>query len=276
MLMPYQNNRTPLTSRYTLFYSLRVIQRRFFRWIRWLFGSEKYAKEKQKSKLEFRCFKHSSKLIKPLEGIEMTWQINKITNLKLAIEKINGIIIQPGETFSFCKLVGRPTAAKGYLEGMELAAGEARAGIGGGICQISNLIHWLTLHSPLIIKERSNHSFDPFPDVERILPFGSGAAIFYNFIDLMLFNPTSMCFQINLWLTDKLLEGEIRCNEKINVKYHIYEKNHQFLEFKNQHYRQNEIWRDIILKETENDILRSELIYKNFARLKYKINLTSQ
>lgn len=47
---------------------------------------------------------------------------------------------------------------------MEVSFGEARSGIGGGICQLSNLIHWMAIHSPLVVVERSNHSFDPFPN----------------------------------------------------------------------------------------------------------------
>jgi vancomycin resistance protein VanW len=42
----------------------------------------------------------------------------------------------------------------------------------------------MAIHSPLVVVERSNHSFDPFPDDGRGLPFGSGAEIFYNYIDL--------------------------------------------------------------------------------------------
>jgi vancomycin resistance protein VanW len=81
---------------------------------------------------------------------------------------------------------------------MELSFGEARSGIGGGICQLSNLIHWMAIHSPLVVVERSNHSFDPFPDEGRVLPFGSGAAIFYNYVDLVLHNPTDRSFQLKL------------------------------------------------------------------------------
>ncbi|MCD7898377.1 MAG: VanW family protein [Bacteroides sp.] len=44
-------------------------------------------------------------------------QINKITNLKIAAGHLNSILIKPGETFSFCKLVGLPTRRKGYLYG---------------------------------------------------------------------------------------------------------------------------------------------------------------
>ncbi len=44
----------------------------------------------------------------------------------------------------------------------------------GGICQLSNLIHWMVLHSPLQVVERANHSFDPFPDEGRVLPLVLG------------------------------------------------------------------------------------------------------
>lgn len=92
---------------------------------------------------------------------DLALQHNKVINLKLAVAAIDGLIIAPGEHFSFCCLVGRPTRKRGYVEGMELSFGEARRGIGGGICQLSNLIHRMAIHSPLFVVERSNHSFDP-------------------------------------------------------------------------------------------------------------------
>ena len=82
----------------------------------------------------------------------MQLQYNKITNLKIAAKEISGIVIKPGETFSFCKLVGLPTKKKGYLMGMELSFGKARPGIGGGICQIANLLNWLVLSMKTAIK----------------------------------------------------------------------------------------------------------------------------
>jgi VanW like protein len=66
---------------------------------------------------------------------------------------------------------------KGYVDGMLLDNGEATAGVGGGICQLANLLHWMVLHSPLVITERSEHSFDPFPDNGRVLPWGVGCTI---------------------------------------------------------------------------------------------------
>lgn len=117
--------------------------------------------------------------------------------------------------------MGQPTATKGYVEGMELSFGKAQQGVGGGLCQISNLIHWMALHSPLQIIERANHSFDPFPDKGRTLPFGSGAALFYNYIDLVLFNSTPHTYQLTIKVADHQLEGEILSDTVSTVKYHI-------------------------------------------------------
>jgi vancomycin resistance protein VanW len=151
---------------------------------------------------------------------------------------------------------------------MELSFGKARPGIGGGICQIANLLNWLVLHSPLTIVEKSQHSFDPFPDEGRVLPFGSGAAIFYNYIDYQFTNNTDKTFQINIWFTETNIEGELRCNEEMEFSYHIFEKNHQFIKKENEFFRQNEIWRNVISKKTGN-IVSTELMVKNFARVTY-------
>ena len=167
-----------------ILYFLAIWTRRIKRRLEWLLDNKKYANNKRLDhKLEFRIKKHQSVLLKKLGENNEQLQLNKVTNLKIAAAKISGIIIKPDETFSYCKLVGLPTKAKGYLMGMELSFGEAKAGIGGGICQISNLIHWLVIHSALTVTERHHHSFDLFPDDGRVLPFGSGATVFYNYLD---------------------------------------------------------------------------------------------
>jgi len=258
-----------LSQRHPFLYFLAVNARRMKRQLEWVFDGKKYAKTKANDKLNFRVKKHQSVLLKKLGDNNEQLQINKVTNLKIASAKINGIIIKPGETFSFCKLVGLPTKKKGYLLGMELSFGEAKAGIGGGICQISNLIHWLVIHSSLTVIERYHHSFDPFPDDGRVLPFGSGATVFYNYLDYQFTNNTEHTFQINLWFTDKCLEGELRIDTELNYAYHVSEKEHQFLKIGNQFHRKNEIWRDKILKFEGGKVVATELIMKNFARVTY-------
>lgn len=235
----------------------------------WYFDSNKYASTLADEKLPFRIKKHQSVLLKKLGDTDMQLQINKVTNLKIAAKNISGILIKPGETFSFCKLVGLPAKHKGYLTGMELSFGKAKAGVGGGICQISNLIHWLVMHSPLTITERHHHSFDPFPDDGRVLPFGSGATVFYNYLDYQFTNNTELTFQINLWFTEKCLEGELRIDTELDYAYHVFEKEHRFLKMNGQFYRRNEIWRNKILKFQSGKVTGTELLTKNFARVAY-------
>ena len=258
-----------LSQRHPYLYFLAVWARRFLRYSKWFFGNKKYSSKRDTAKLPFRIKKHQSVLLKKLGESDMQLQINKVTNLKIAVKNIDGVLICPGETFSFCKLVGRPSKNKGYLPGMELSFGEARAGIGGGICQISNLIHWLVLHSPLSVTERYHHSFDPFPDDGRVLPFGSGATVFYNYLDYQFTNNTDHTFQINLWFSEKCLEGELRISSELEYSYHVFEKEHQFLKIDGYFYRKNEIWREKLLKFEGGRVVDTELITKNFARVTY-------
>lgn len=258
-----------LSQRHSILYFLAVWYRRIIRYKHWYFSSTKFAKVQDLNKLAYRVKKHQSVLIRKLGDSDVQLQLNKVENLKIAIKKLDGIIIRPGEVFSFCKLVGLPAKYKGYLPGMELCFGEARPGIGGGLCQIANLLNWLIIHSPLTVIERHHHSFDPFPDDGRVLPFGSGATIFYNYGDFQIKNNTSYTFQINLWITDKCLEGELRINEKLDFGYHVFEKNHKFLKVESEYYRKNEIWRNKIAKFEGGRILDTELVTKNFALVKY-------
>ena len=210
-------------------YFISIWEKRIRRRISWRFDGKTYAKTRSEEKLPFRVKKHQSKLLRKLGDADMHLQHNKIDNLKIVVDCISGLLIKPGETFSFCQTVGLPTRKRGFKEGIELSFGKARPGIGGGICQSTNLMHWLALHSPLSITERHHHSIDPFPDDNRVLPWASGAAVFYNYIDFQLTNTTPWTFQLNLWLTDKLLEGELRVSEELDFAYHVIEKNHQFL-----------------------------------------------
>jgi vancomycin resistance protein VanW len=125
------------------------------------------------------------------------------------------------------------------------------------------------LHSPLTVTERHHHSFDPFPDEGRVLPFGSGATIFYNYLDYQFTNNTKDTYQINLWFSEKCLEGELRIDKELDIAYHVIEKEHKFLKIDNVFYRKNEIWREKILKFQGGKVIDEELITKNFARVTY-------
>ena len=167
--------RKRLSEIHPIFYHTRIKQKRLFRQMADLSKLTKFASEQIAEQLPFTCKRHQSLLRRRLGNSDPQLQENKITNLKIACPTIDGILIKPKQTFSFWRQLGEATAEKGYAEGMQLSRGEVVRGVGGGLCQLANLLYWMSLHTPLEIVERHHHSFDPFPDENRTLPFGSGA-----------------------------------------------------------------------------------------------------
>jgi len=252
------------------FYHARIAQLRFSRTLRDWFSDTLFSRKRQAAQLPYICKKHQSLLRRRLGSTDPQLQENKIVNLKLATAQLDGIVIHPGETFSFWKLVGKTTAKKGYIEGLLLSQGEVVTGVGGGICQLANLLFWMALHTPLQVVERHHHQFDPFPDNQRVLPFGSGASVFYNYVDLRFTNPTDRAFQIRVWVTDKHLKGGIFTDQEWHLSYHIEERNHSFLHMDGKNYRRNEIWRIAIDKRTGNK-RSEECMIRNFSEVKYSM-----
>jgi len=194
------------------------------RYFLWCSPNFRWAKVEFRKKLPFCYAFHATPLIRHLSEEEMDLQYNKVINLTLAAEKVNGVVLHPGETFSYWKLIGKPTRKKGYQDGMVLFLGEIGTDVGGGLCQLSNLIFWMTLHTPLTVVERYRHSHDVFPDSNRTQPFGSGATCAYPHRDLMIRNDTNQDFQLFVRVGKTDLEGEWRCADAPQYRFKIVEK----------------------------------------------------
>lgn len=225
------------------------------------------ARTRAEESLEHSIFRHRSMLLRPLRDVEMYLQHNKVTNLRLAIDRIDGVLIRPGETFSVWRLVGRPTAARGFLEGLVLHNGRIEKGIGGGLCQLGNLIYWMALHSPLTVAERYRHGYDVFPDVNRTIPFGCGATLAYNYIDLQLRNDTDQTFQLKLWLDEDHLNGELLSDAPARTSFEVYESDHLIkLQPWGGYTRHNTICRRCV----DNGMIREEIVAENHAIMMYE------
>src|SRR5215212_3189154 len=124
-------------------YNLRIWQKRAFRVLSDLPKASRFARRQSAENLPFTCKRHQSLLKRKLGNSDPVLQENKIRNLEIACPTINGILIKPGQIFSFWKCLGEATAAKGYVVGMQLSRGEVREGIGGGLCQLANLLYWM-------------------------------------------------------------------------------------------------------------------------------------
>jgi len=263
-----------LSEIHPFFYASRIWQKRLFRKLADIAQAGQFAGETELENLTFSCKKHQSLLRRRLGDSDPQLQENKITNLKVACPSIDGILIKPGQTFSFWRQIGEATAARGYVEGMQLSRGEVVRGIGGGLCQLANLLYWMALHTPLQIVERHHHSFDPFPDENRVLPFGSGAGVFYNYVDLRFRNLTPITFQIRVWLTGNHLKGSIYSDRQTPFSYHVFEKNHRFSTENGKTFRENEIWREVIDRRSGNRTAE-EMLVKNFAEVKYELSFAA-
>lgn len=86
---------------------------------------------------------------------------NRSTNIRLCASKINGVVLMPGETFSFNSTVEKRTPEAGYKEAPAYLNGKTIMDYGGGICQVSSTLYNAVLYSNLEITERYNHGYQP-------------------------------------------------------------------------------------------------------------------
>ena len=229
-----------------------------------------FAKERSTTALPVVVYRHNSLIRRRLGNVNMQLQENKATNLALAVRHIDGLLIRPGETFSVWRLVGRTTRRKGYKEGLTIAKGTSGQGIGGGLCQLSNLIHWMVLHSELTITEHHHHdAVDLFPDFGRQIPFGTGTSISYNYIDYRFRNDTTNTYQLRLHVDDEYLCGELRATAPQPHTFHIHAENEYFSRENGVVYRNGQVFRDTIDSATGQTI-DSRLIRTNHARVMYE------
>ena len=252
-----------------LTYKMSLTKCRWMRNIKNMLDFKKLAKDKCEEKLPYAVCLHNSLIRRKLGDVDPILQENKAVNLSIAAPKISNIIIKPGETFSFWKLVGPCSKKRGYKEGLVVGKGSTGRDIGGGMCQFTNLIHWMILHSPLEITEHHHHDqVDMFPDYGRQVPFGVGTSIMYNHVDYRFYNPTNITFQLITYVTDEYLCGELRSSEDIGKKYHIKVVNEHFSREQDGVYRNSEIYREVVDKRTGN-LIEKTLIKSNHAKILY-------
>jgi len=235
----------------------------------WLGMNRYFAKKAPDDKLLPTVqFSHKTPLMRKLKDVDMWYQTNKVINLKIAVKKLDGVILYPGQIFSYWKLIGKPTYKKGYVDGMILSNGSFGPGVGGGLCQMSNLIFWMTLHTPLTVTERHRHGYDVFPDAGRTQPFGSGATCYYPHGDLMIRNDTDQPFQLCLKVGDTHLEGCWRAVTEPEYRYQIVEREHEMkAEYWGGYSRHNKLYRQVYDKD--DTLLYEEFVVENNAIMMY-------
>lgn len=233
---------------------------------------KKFSKTRKESLLPNLVSSHSIKLIKRGPGIDINLQKGKAANIQIAAQTLNHIIIKPGEEFSFWSLVGNTTKRKGYQEGRVIFNEEVVPGIGGGLCNLANLLHLLIVHSPMEITEFHAHSDALDPDKGERKPFANGTSVQYNNQDYRFKNNTDQVMQLRTWVDNEILFGELRSESQFPFTFQIIEEDHHFKKEGDHYYRNSMIYREKLDRKTE-EILGKELILKNHSMVMYDPNL---
>ncbi len=255
-----------------LFYEISICKETLKRNVADLLGNEKIATAHSSEHLPHIVKSHASLLVRRLQGVDIRLQESKVKNIALACEKIDGIVIQPGETFSFWKTVGRATKKKGYQTGLVISGGKTKEGIGGGLCQMANMVHWLVLNSPLQPTELHHHSDALFPDEKRRVPFGTGTSVFFSRLDYRFLNNTDKPVQIGVWIEDGYLCGELRTTQPYPNRYKLVEENDHFRREGEDYYRISQVYKITLSRESGEEIAR-ELVLDNHSRVMYDHSL---
>lgn len=129
---------------------------------------------------------------------------NRNNNVGKAVEKLNGLILMPGEQLSYNNLLGKRTKENGYLQADAYLGGQVVKEYGGGICQVSSALYYCALLSELQIDERENHTFRV-----NYMPYSYDATVSWGGPDFKFTNDRAYPIRIDASMTDKELTVSI-------------------------------------------------------------------
>lgn len=208
----------------------------------------------------------TSPLQRAPDGVIAACTAEKTQNLRLATAKIDGLRIGPGEVFSFSRTIGPTTRRLGYLPALEMHDGQLAPAVGGGLCQLANLLLLLAIDVNAEILERHRHSYDLFRDVGRTVPFGCGATVFYNYIDFQFRNRLDVPLLLRATVEPSWLIASLHAPAPLPFRAKIVETDHRFFRETGLIYRANRIWREVAWNDGHTS---RELLFENCCRVRY-------
>lgn len=248
---------------------IRVWQRNLFDEISMILDKNKYSK-KFGGKLPYEIATTRTLMINENSGMDIIYQKNKVHNLKIASNTINKILIYPGEVFSLCRLLRKSRKYGKYKDGLVLVGDNIIPSKGGGLCHLSNLLHYLFLMSPLTVIERHGHRIKSMPNPDKDSIDGIDATINSGWLDLKVKNNTKNTYQIIIDFDDKYMYGKILSNAKPEVSYKIINSNLKYIKKNKKTYESVSVVRIERNKKT-NEITSSEKLYDEVVEITYNL-----
>ncbi len=251
-------------------YAISLYKQIITRWIKDFLSRDKFARQCVGELLPVVVYAHNSNVIKRGPGIDLELQMGKMRNIEIVCRRINGLVVNPGETFSFWHQAGRTSRRNGFASGRVLRNGRLVSGTGGGLCNLANTLHLLIMNSPMTITELHHHSdaLAPDPDGVRV-PYSAGTSVSYNYIDLRFRNDSDRPVQIVARCEGDCLVAEMRTTKEFPRSYRIVEEGHHFHKEENGvYYRISKIYRETIDRST-GEVIGRELKWDNRSKVMF-------
>lgn len=239
---------------------LRVKQRKLFFYAGMRRDGRRYAETISVSLMPHELYSARFALYNHETGFDIVYQKNKVFNMKLAAKALNGLLIKPGETFSFWRSVRRADKHTPYKDGLVVVNGELTTSQGGGLCLMSNLLFWIFLHTPLTVLERHAHMVKDFPTPPNTGPEGVDATVREGWLDLKIKNETDTTFQIKIDFDDEHITGVILVDKRASCSYEITSGNLCYFRKSGKIYERVSVF------------CNQELLYENVCEIGYQLH----
>ncbi len=254
---------------------VRRRERLFFFYLGMRLDGNRYTVTRSGELLPHRLFETSCPLYNRETGFDMIYQENKVFNLKLAAVTLDRLLIRPGETFSFWRTTQYADRVTPYRDGLTVLYGKLTTAPGGGLCQLSDLLFWMFLHSPLTIVERHGHRVKDFPDPPSDAPAGVDATVSEGWLDLKVRNETDETFQISIAFDPDCITGRLLTGGDTGVSYEIVSGQPFYSRRGGKVFEEVDVRRNVISASSGRNI-SSALLYKNTCEIGYQLPAGTQ
>ena len=261
--------RKRLTEMFPFLLPLRRWQKKQCCYLKMKFDKNVYADKISESLFPTVVFETSALMVNENSGFDIQFQYNKVHNLQLAAKTMDKLVIAPNETFSFFWLTRHADRYTRYKDGLNLVNGKIVGSYGGGLCQLSNMLFWLFLHTPMTIVERHGHAAESFPSTTEDLPCGTDATVSEGWLDLKVRNDTDNTFQIAIHFDDNYMYGEILSQRPVNTEYTVFNSSVSYIKRNEKIYQVSVVCREETDQETGEHTQRE--LYTNQCEIAYSL-----
>jgi len=229
----------------------------------------RYARRQEAALLPYLVFTSRCPMLNTRTGFDMVYQENKVHNLKLAAAKLHGLVIAPGETFSFWQCVRGADRAVPYKDALSEVDGRLVTEYGGGLCMISNLLCWLFLHTPITITERHGHEKKDFPEPPSDAPFGVDATVSEGWLDLKVTNRTEQKMQLSLTFDGEDIVGAVLSERDMHRTWKVVNRDLLYYRARGDIYEEVDVVQQVF--DDRGLLLSEETAYRNRCRIGYTL-----